>query len=246
MRPDTKLIENIQTLKGIKPRQDWVVSVKNQILEREITPVQEGFLTGWRWPHLVLQYRMAVATLVVVGLLMGTFGFAQKAMPGDFLYALKKAAEKTKLSFVPEKERPMIHLEYANENLQNIVKIVENKRKEKLTPIIEEYQNSVNEAARSLSQTKQPDVRKIVEKTKELEESKQKIESLGVIVGETEEWNNALAQMTEQQIKDLESATLSEEQKEQLEEAKTDYESGDYSQSLEKILNLSNTNLQEK
>lgn len=246
MRTDTKFIENIQTLKGIKPRQDWVVSVKNQILEREITPVQEGFLAGWRWPRLVLQYRMAVATLVAVGLLMGTFGFAQKAMPGDFLYALKKAAERTKLSFVPEKERPMIHLEYANENLQNIVRIVENKKKEKITPIIEEYQNSVNEAAKSLTQTNEPDVRKIVEKTKEIEENKQKIEALGVIVGETEEWDNALAQITEEQIKDLESVTLSEEQTEQLEEAKKDYEMGNYSQSLEKILILSNNNPQEK
>lgn len=239
MRPETELIKKIQVLKGVKPRKEWVISVKNQILEREIIPAQESFLGFWGWPRLILQYRTALATLVVVGLLMGTFGLAQKAMPGDFLYVFKKVVEKTKLSFVPEQEKPTLHLEYANESLQNIVKIVENNKTAKITPIIEEYQTNVSEAAKSLTQIKKPDVKKIVQKTKEIEENKQKIEALGVIVGETKEWDNALAQIVEDQIKDLEKGTLSEAQEKILTEVKIDYEEGNFSQALEKILLLS-------
>lgn len=243
MRPETELIKKIQELRGIKPRQDWVVSVKNQILEREIAPVREGFLAGWRWPRLVLQYRMAVVSLVVAGLLIGTFSFAQKAMPGDFLYALKKVAEKTKLSFAPEQEKPMIHLEHANEKLQNIVKIVEGNRKEKITPIIEEYQNNVSEAAKSLSQTQKPDVKKIVEKTKEINENKQKIEALGLIIGESEELEIVLTPIykeeAERLIEDLKESTLLENQQECLDEAVIEYEEENFNQALELLLNCS-------
>lgn len=236
---ETELIKKIQALKGIKPRKDWVISVKNQILSEEIASAREVIPSFWGWPRLVLQYRMALATLVVVGLLMGTFGLAQKSLPGDFLYAFKKVVEKTKLSFVPEQEKPSLHLEYANESLQNIVKIVENNKTAKITPIIEEYQTNVSEAAKGLTQIKKPDVKKIVQKTKEIEENKQKIEALGVIVGETKEWNNALAQIVENEIKDLERGVLSDAQAKILEEVKKDYESGNYSQALEKILLLS-------
>lgn len=239
MRPETELIKKIQGLKNVKPKKEWVISVKNQILREEIMPSQESTLGFWGWSRLILQYRMAFATLVVVFFLMGTFGFAQKAMPGDFFYAFKKVVEKTKISFAPEQEKPTLHLEYANESLQNIVKIVESNQTAKITPIIEEYQNNVSEAAKGLTQIKKPDVKKIVQQTKEINENKQKIEALGVIVGETKEWDNALAQIVEDQIKDLERGTLSEEQGKILAEVKIDYEKGNFSQALEKILLLS-------
>lgn len=238
MRPDTELINKIQTLKGIKPRKDWVVLTKNQILkERNIS--QETVLSFWNFPRLIFQYKTAVATLAVFGILIGTFGLAQKAMPGDSLYAFKKIVEKTKLSFVPEQEKPALHLEYANERLQAIARIVQSNGTEKITPIIEEYQADVSEAAKSLSQIEKPDVKKVAQKAREIEESKQKIEALGVIVGETKEWDNALAKIVEDQIKDLEEMSLSETQIEVLKEIKVDYEGGNYSQALEKILLLS-------
>jgi len=241
MRTDTKLIENIQELKGIKPRQDWVISVKNQILEREVASVREGFFRSWKLPRLVLQYRMAFATLVVVGLLIGTFGFAQNSMPGDFLYAFKKATERTKLSLVPEKERSLLHLEYANENLQNIVRIVENNRKEKIAPIIEEYQKSVNQAIKNLNENK-VDVKKIVEKTKEINENKQKIEVLAsIIIGEDEGLENALTPIykkeVERLIEDLGKSTLLEDQQQCLDEATIEYEEENFTQALELLLN---------
>jgi hypothetical protein len=242
MRPDSELINKIQGLKSIKPRKDWVVLTKNQILKERKILSQEATLSFWNFPKLILQYRTAVATLAVFGIMIGTFGLAQNAMPGDSLYAFKKIVEKTKLSFVPEQEKSVLHLEYANEKLQSIARIVQNNGAEKITPIIEEYQNNVSEAAKTLNQIKKPDVKKVAQKAKEIEESKQQIEALGVIVGETEEFDNALAKIVEEQIKDLEGMSLSETQVKILEEVKADYEKGNYSQALEKILLLSYPN----
>jgi len=58
-------------------------------------------------------------------------------------------------------------------------------------------------------------------------------------LGETEKLDDALAQLVESQIKDLEGRTLTEEQEDILAQAKEDYEAGNYSDALIKILILS-------
>lgn len=236
MRAEAELIKKIQGLKAIKPGKNWVILTKKQILGEEFSPENSPkSLPFWG----LFQYKYALASLLVILILGGTFAFAQKALPGDFLYTFKKVAEKTRLSLVSEEERPNLQLEYANERLESLVEVVEANQVRKLAPIIEEYQANVSEAAKSLTKVKKLDVREIVQKTKEIEENKQKIEALGVIVGETEELDNALAQIVESQIEDLEKRSLSETQEELLEKAKEDYQEGNYSQALEKILFLS-------
>jgi len=234
------LIKKIQELKSVKPRKDWVLLTKNQILGE----VEAPKLSLWEvLPRTIFQYKATFATLVIIGLLAGTFGFAQKSLPGDFLYTLKKVTEKTRLSFVSEKERPNLQLEYANERLENLVKVAQTRETKKFALIIEEYQTSVSEAVESLAKVKEPDVKRIVQKTKEIEENKQKIEALGVIVGGTEDLDDALAQIyaqyVEREIKNLEESTLSERQEELLEKVKEDYKEGNYSEALEGILFLS-------
>lgn len=236
MRAETELIKKIQGLKGIKPRKNWVILTKNQILGEEFSPeVSPRSLPFWG----LFQYKYALVSLLVVLMLGGTFAFAQKALPGDLLYTLKRVVEKTRLSLVSEEERPNLQLEYANERLESLVKVVETNQKRKLAPIIEEYQANVSEAAKSLTKVRNLDVKEIVQKTKQIEENKQKIKALGIIVGETEELDNALAQIVESQIEDLEKRSLSETQAGLLERAKEDYQEGNYSQALEKIWFLS-------
>jgi len=237
MRTETELIKKIQTLRGVKPGKDWVLLTKKQILDEEFSPE----VSPKSLPFLGLfRYRYAlVSLLVLLALGGGTFAFAQRALPGDLLYTLKRVVEKTRLSLVSEEERPNLQLEYANQRLASLVEVVEANRVRKLAPIIEEYQANASEAAKGLNKVKNVDVREIVQKTKEIEENKQKIEALGVIVGETEELDRALARVVENLIEDLEKGSLSEDQKELLEAAKEDYQAGNYPQALERILLLS-------
>jgi len=238
---EAELIKKIQGLKSIKPRKDWVVLTKNQIFSEELTPSREVIPTNL--PRFLLglfQYKYALASFLIVLVLGGAFVFAQEALPGDILYSVKKVTERARLSFVSEEERPSLQLEYANERLETIVKVVEAKKTKKLAPIIEEYQANVSEAAKSLTKVAEPNVKEIVQKTKKLEENKQKIEaSLGIVVGEIEELDIALAQIVEEQIEDLEGQILSERQEELLEKARENYQEGNYSKALEIILFLS-------
>jgi hypothetical protein len=236
MRAEPELIKKIQGLKSVKPRKDWVILTKKQILGEELTVESSPKgLSFWA----VFQYKYALVILLVVLVFSGAFAFAQKAMPGDSFYVLKRAVEKTKLSLVPEEKRPNLQLEYANERLENLVKVVEANQVKKLAPIIEEYQANVSEAAESLTKAKNLDVKEIAQRAKEIEENKLKIEALGVIVGEAKELDNVLTQIVEGEIADLEEGSLSEAQAELLEEAKKDCQEGKYSQALEKVLLLS-------
>lgn len=226
---EKELIGKIRELRQIKPSQDWVSLTKSQILGKDINQHRV----------LVNLFRPAYAGLIVVFVLLGLFGFAQKSLPGDLLYPIKKITEKSQAIFVSEEERPKLNLELVNKRLEELSKIAEKNEVKKLAPAISEFQANVSEAAKSLTKTKKLNVEKIVAQTKKLEENKKKVEALGVVIGETEELDNALAQLVESQIKDLEGRTLTERQQSLLVEAKEDFEDGNYNQALEKILLLS-------
>ena len=68
--------------------------------------------------------------------------------------------------------------------------------------------------------------------------SKGKIESLGVVIGEegTQELDNALKNVVQLLIEDLEKRTLSEEKEEILGKMKELFEAGKYSETLELYL----------
>lgn len=233
------LIKKIKELKQIRPRKNWVILTKSQILGPEFSDRGRVSVFSVLANLVYKPYKPAFATLMAVLILIGTFIFAQNTLPGDFLYPLKKVTENARFYFISEREKPRVQLELANEKLKDLVKVAQTNQTKKLAPIIEEYQANVSEAAKGLARIKEPDVKEIVEQTKKIEENKRKIAVLGVKVGETKELDNALAQIVEKEIKELEKNSLTEDQQELLEEAREDYADGNYSAALEKILLLS-------
>lgn len=246
---ENELIAQIKELRQIKPRQDWVLFTKKELFKTESRKGTE-FLLGFKRNsvpflsnffssafQISFQHKPAFATIVVLLVLVGVFGFSQKSVPGDSLFSIKKITEQSETLFVSLGEKAKLNLETTNKRLDDLVKIAEGNQIKKLAPAIIEYQQSVSRAAESLAQA-EPEV--IVEQVKKLEETADKIKLYGIEIGESEELNMALAQVVEKEIKDLEEKTLTEEQENALKEVKTDYEAGKYSQALEKILILSN------
>ncbi len=83
---------------------------------------------------------------------------------------------------------------------------------------------------------KKPEVKKI-------EENKQRVESFGIVIGENNELgelNNALSQMVQKQISELEKSSLTEVQQTLLAWAKIDFNDKNYSEALIKIWQISN------
>lgn len=223
---EADLVKKIQELKKIRPRKDWAVLTKSQILGEEPKILFFPF------------FKPALATVTTLGILFGIFSLAQNSLPGDILYQIKKIAEKSQAVFVSEEELPKYNLEIANKRLEELTKIAQTNQVQKMAPAIEEFQANVSETAKNLVKVKKVD-EEIVENTKKLEENKEKVEKVLATKIETKEYDQALAQLVESQIKDLEGRTLTEVQQELLEEAKEDFEAGNYSQALEKILILS-------
>jgi len=226
---EKELIGEIRKLRQIRPSQDWVSLTKIQILgDVEVRPQ----------PFYFPFFKPAYAGLIVV-VLFGLFGFAQNSLPGDILYPIKKITEKSQAVFVSEKELPKYNLEIANKRLDELNEIAQTNQVKKLASAISEFQTNMSEAAKSLAKVKGQDVEKIVAQTKKLEENKKKVENVLATKIETEEFDSALSQLVEREIKTLESQTLTEEDESLFEEAKADFSAGNYSQALEKILILS-------
>ena len=234
------LIGKIEILRQIRPRKNWVVLTKKRILGEERT-LPGLFSDSLRvFQGLFYQYKLALASLILLFILGGTFVFAQKSLPGEPLFVIKKMTEKTRAVFVAENERPKVQLELANKRLEDLAKIAETNDVRKLAPAIDEFQANVSEAAKNLTKAKTVG-KDIILQTQELEKNKEKIEkTLATQIG-TEELENVYKDLAEQQIKDLENSSLTESQEKILEEAKEYFEAGDYSNSLIKTIEASQT-----
>jgi hypothetical protein len=226
MMTEKELIGKVRELRQIRPRKDWVVLTKSQILGEEPKILFFPF------------FKPALVTVTTFGILFGIFSLAQNSLPGDILYQIKKITEKSQAVFVSEEELPKYNLEIANKRLEELTKIAQTNQVQKMAPAIEEFQANVSETAKNLVKVKKVD-EEIVENIKKLEENKERVEKVLATKIETKEYDRDLAQLVESQIKDLERGTLTEVQQELLEEAKEDFDAGNYSQALEKILILS-------
>jgi len=227
MVTEKELIGKIRELRQIKPRKDWVLLTKTQILGQEETPKFELF------PF----FRPAYAGLFFLLLLVGLIELAQAALPGDPLYSLKRITEKAQAVFVSEEERPNLNFELANKRLEELNQIAQKNEVKELAPAITEFQVNVSKVAKNLAGARVD--KEMVAQTVKLKKTKEEVEKVLATKIETEEYDVALAQLVENQIKDLEGRTLTEEQMKILEEAKKDFEAGNYSEALVKILILS-------
>lgn len=225
----SQLVRKIRQLKKVKPKKDWVLLTKTQILGQETTFNLLPFL------------RPAYAGLFALLLLAGLFEFSQGALPGESLYYFKKIVEKGQIILSSEEERPRMNLELANKRLEELNQIVQKNEVRKLAPAMDEFRANVSAAAKNL-----PNVKKIskeivvqIQKLEENEEELGKILATKVGNEEYEEYNIALAQLVERQILEMEEKTLSKDDEVILKAARQDFESGDYSEALMKILVLS-------
>jgi hypothetical protein len=220
MMEEKELISEIRELRKIKPEKKWVFLTKEKILGKEAVEIFPFF-------------KPVYAGLFLFFILIGLFGVSQKSLPGEPLFYIKKISEKIQTKFVSEEEKSKVDLELANKRLEELSKIAEKNDARKLAPAISETKESVAEVTKNLVKSKKVD-NEIVQKTLELERKKQKVEEvLGTKITE-EESENPTMLVAKYLIEDLSKRTLTDEQKQTLEEAKKYFESGNY----EKVLIL--------
>jgi len=198
---EVDLIKKIKKLREIKPRKDWVLLTKTQILGQE--PKFELF------PFFKPVYAGVFCLLILISL----FEFSQGALPGEPLYLIKRIVEKGQAMLVSDEEKPTFNLELANKRLEELSKIAEKNEVRKLPPAINEFQTNVSEAARNLARVQKVD-EEFVAQAKIFQDSKAKVEeSLGTQL-ETKELEDNYKIWAAKVIKDLENSSLTENQEE--------------------------------
>ena len=240
---ETELIKKIRGLREIKPKKEWVFLTKSSILNqgfRRAVPTESGIGQILEVFSKVFTYKPVFAPVLAIFLLIGIFGLSQNALPGDILYSVKKVTERGQAAFVSGANKSEYQLGQANKRLDDLNKIAEQNQVKKLAPAIDEFQKTLSQATQNLKES--PKLNKeIIDQAKKIVENKEKIEgTLGVQVGETEELENVLKELVGREIEDLGSRTLTDEQANLLEEAKESFNSGDYSQALDKVWLISN------
>ena len=223
---EKELIGKLYELRQITPQNNWVNFTKTQILGEE--PKFTLF------PYLKPAFAGFIAVFV---LFIGLYGTVKNSIPGDLLYSLRRIAHEGQAVFVPESEKTAFQLKLANDRLEDMAKAPA----KNLAPTISEFKANISEAAKNLAKidatTSDPVViKKIVEETKKLEENKQKVESLGVVIDGTEQLDNALKQIVDNLVLDLEGRTLNENTQTILAGMKELANEGKYSDALELYL----------
>lgn len=225
---EKQLISKLQELRQIKPSNDWVILIKKQILEEEKPGTGFSFISFireiQRGERFVFQHKPAFASLLVLAILFGIFGFAQNSVPGDTLFSIKKITEKGQAVFISEKNQSRHDLEIANKRLDELAIIVENNQTKKLASGINEAQESVLKAVEN----------KI--KPDEVEEIAEKIKVLGtnIEMGELNDMvilSESLKQV-EYLINYLKTRSLTEEQQDILEKMEAEFKVGNFEKAV--------------
>ena len=237
---EKELIAKIKGLKQIKPNQEWVFLAKNRILGLENSEEETEVSRFFKGIHLILRHKFAFASLLVLFVLTGSFGFTQNSLPGDFFYPVKKATEDAQTALTPIKDQPKRNVEIANRRLDELTRVAQANASRNLEPAITEVQASILKVAQSLKELETEQTKEIVKDVKEIETKTIRIRSLGVEISDTTELDVALIQKIKDQADELAKNDLSPEQAVILEEIKKQIETGDFVGALEKILEINN------
>ena len=225
---EVEVIKELQKLRKIQPRNEWIVFTKTKILG-DIPRVS---------PFVF--FKPALAGALALGLLVGLFFISQNALPGELLYPIKKVAEKSQKIFVSEENRTEFQLKLTEKRLAELQEIVEKNETKKLSSALSELKTAKLNTNKEISRVKnQPETIKeiasIIEKNNIKE--KQILSSLGLQVEEEKEPAGKL--IADYLIRNLEKSSLTEKQEELLEKAKEYFEEEDYSSALSKALEAS-------
>ncbi|MBI4122988.1 MAG: hypothetical protein HY458_01325 [Parcubacteria group bacterium] len=252
-------IEKLNLLKSITPRQDWVFSVKSQVMSQIgvnslVEPrILQGSLASRILGELVLATRyfekpaFAFAGLMLVVGVSLALQISSSSLPGDPLYSVKSTREQVEFALSPSKDRAFVQLELAQRRLDELKQVTAQNRTKDLAAAIKGYQSRVSEVSQALPGLVDQEPRVALQAGKvllELQKERSKLERvLGTSIGEGE--NDSLAEATrvvvESELKDLETRTLNEEQAALVSKAVAASEAGEYETALEYLLKVGST-----
>ena len=249
---DTEFKAKISLLQSIKPREDWVVLTKKNILGETpaFTPKSPKFSF---LSDIVSTFKLAVArpvlimpalALIIVSGIM--FQISVNSLPGDSLYSVKVALSQAKVTlFASGEDKAIAHLGLAQTSLNDLKRAVDENKVKNLASAIQAFENNIAIASKEIQELVENQSSGALQATIEivqLQKDKAVVEQiLGTVIGdENGELESAIKLLVEFELSDLQQRSLTEEQEALLESALASYEIGEYGTALESIWMVSN------
>ncbi|MBI3291007.1 hypothetical protein HYZ76_01860 [Candidatus Falkowbacteria bacterium] len=168
------LIKDIKNLKNeIKPRPDWVNLSRAVLLQKINSPEKlpggsvglSGYIAVFSQIFRQRLLEPAVVMLLVLGVTLGsslTINAAFYSSPGDNLYPVKLALERTHVALVPDEEDKIeLKIEFAQKRVAEFDKIVQDpnsnpeEKKKKIETVVKELKNNVAAVSSHLNKINQ-------------------------------------------------------------------------------------------
>ena len=228
---EKELISKIQTLKQIKPKKEWVVLAKSQIVDAPSLKAKEyvfenkaglkGTFTGLF--NSSFQRDIAYSLAIFLFAVIGTFGLS------GVIFNQNIQEEPINPVILSELRNNVENFKIKSQNLSDIARY-----QAKDVPVAVE---EVRVATKELTETIKKEPKLAKEVALEINNNKTYLNIEGAD-GLKETSNDLYKTIDEQMIKDLEKATLTESQEESLKIIKDLYQKADYSNALESVLLL--------
>ena len=185
------LINKIQLLKQISPKEEWVVSMraklafriemarKKNLLNKDLFALKELFST-WGTNQPKLAFSPLYGVIIAFGLVLGggaVTGLASlQSAPGSPLYQVKLSVEKARLATsFSEEGKIQLQAEIVDSRLQELSVVVANQdsaeqKAEKVTQVVDNIKEQLASANDQLSKSNQSEPKKVVAAAKVISE----------------------------------------------------------------------------
>jgi len=210
---ERELINQIRSLKDVKPRKAWASSVRKEIVGPSVFQV-------------LFQKNLAYAAAGLCLILLSVFALTLVSVPKEDNSALLAAAAYSKQN-----------LGLVNQKIEVLTQVVKDNKVDE--NIVREINEDIAKASQTITKeiVQSPEaLKEIINEIKQINQSKIRLETLGVIIDGDFQLNNVLQPLIEAEINNLDNVTLTEKQEMTLKEIKGLYEQGHYSDALEEIL----------
>lgn len=230
------IIKNLKRMKKVSPDKSWVLANKREILGEDSSYSVFGVAETF-FKNLIVVHKLASVVALALFLLTGTVIYAQGSLPGDALYSVRKATENIRFAFRAD-DQPKLSFEVVQRRMEDLDRVVKSNSSRNLAPAINELQASVSEAVKNVKVKE--DMKAVSDRLARIEAEKERMETLGIEIGENEELNDLKQKLAcknaKEEISFTETRTLTDSQEELLAEAKDLLEEGKCQKALDKIL----------
>lgn len=231
-----QIIESFKQMKEIKPRKEWAVLLKSQILsEQNSEPIQaqsSGFISAIN--SIFAQRKLVYSLAAILFLVIGVFGFAKYTVPGDLLFPVKKIAEQSQaaLSGHTGIKQDVVIL---STRINDLVQVAKEGRTDNIPSAISEVNANAKDLAQSLKNNPVNDPTTI----KDIANSLKTLADVpGADLTSNQNVKDLYQAVVQSQITDLKKVTLTNAQSNMLLQVEDLYSQGKYADAL--VLLMSN------